>query len=209
MTNTATNTAPAVDNVVATDSAADYVATALEAAIYSVTVGTAVSERASATLLYVTREAYARHAAAYTRDVDGVAVLPESAKADVLAALWGEAGYPVAPPAKERDRGTRTFAQYVSRLAKVATHFDHGVTAVADDAAFEYANDAIKAESEDRSAAKAVNAAAVAHAAFIEWRDSLPSSDREALDKVAKLFTNTSVGVSHAPVFITMITPAK
>lgn len=173
----------------------------LAEAIAAVTTGDAVQGNATAALLTLTREAYARVAATYARTVDGHDVLPDSAKADVLAALWREAGHPTAPAAKDRDKGTRTFAQYVSRLARIAVHFDHGVTALTDDDAFAAATDAIKDEADSRAASKALAKTAGEVDAYTAWFDSLPQSDRAALTKVKALFTGTSIGATHAPTF--------
>jgi hypothetical protein len=158
-------------------------------------------------LFGIVRARYASHAARFTRDVQGARVLPDTFKSDVSALMWSDAtGSRKPTPVAERTPGIKTFAQYLSRFATVATDTVFGVDALADDELARASYTAILDERKDDHKRDERTRASIAHDAYLAWVDSLPTGDRAALKRAVALLTDNSVGVTHAPAFVALVT---
>lgn len=181
-------------------------ADALADALAAVSVARDGDDTARATLADITRARYVFHASRYAHDRAGVAVLPDTLKSDVAARMWMDAtGSRKSPATADRTGGERSFAQYVSRSATVATDIVYGLAGLADAATARESYTAIladrKQEREDGDRA----VARVAHTEYVAWRDALPTRDRDALARVVALMTETSVGRDHTPAFVAVL----
>ena len=200
-----------VENVETVDAPALSVAERLAVAVAAVSVAADGDDNARAALASVVIEAYALHAGRYAVSVtrDGVTrdVLPDNLRRDVAARVWRDATGDATPPAAtDRTPGEKSLAQYVARYGTVATNDAHGIGALNDTAT---AAKSYKSISDTKSAAKKQADRAVASAdarEFVAWRDSLPTADRAAIERAARLFTENSVGRTHAPAFVATLT---
>lgn len=181
-------------------------APSLAEAIATVTIGNGVTEASTAALWTLTRERYAFIAQSYATATPRGSVLADTFRGDILSALWREAGHSTAPAAADRDKGTRTFAQYVSRLAGVATNPDHGLDALSSDDDAAAALKAIKDAKADTAASVSLTRTAVSVQAFQAWMDALPSADRAAIKRTMTVFSGDSVARQHALTFAAALT---
>lgn len=182
-------------------------------AIAAANVTADVSGSNARALYAVVRARYAYHAATFSHPVNVgtddaprvLAVLPTTFRTDVASLMWRDAtGTAKAVPAAERNAGIRSFAQYVSRFAGVASSMAFGVDALNGDADARAAEAALKVEKEREGKRNARTRRARAFAAFIAWRDALPQDRRAAVMLAFDLLTD-GPGVEHAEAFATSL----
>lgn len=203
--------APVARNTVNVEPDADTVPTVEEfrAALAAVDSTVTYSKAAGDTLAAVTLARFVFHASRYSREIDGVEVLPESSRKDVAALVWLDATEHVTPPsAKDRTSGETSVGQYVAKFGTVATNLAYGLEWLpTPTVAGEAYSDISKAKGEAKAAevAKLADmeeyAASVAYEAFLL---TLAPNTRASVASVVKLFTNDS-GREHAASFIATI----
>ena len=177
----------------------------LAEAVRAVTIGSDVTTESSAVLWSLTREAYARVSAPYVSTIKGKRVLPDTFKPDVMRAMWREAGFSSTPAVSGRDKGTRTFQQYVSRVAAVATNVDHGIDALSSDDTLKEAVQTVKEGKEAATKADARKRASIEYDNYVSWRNGLTPAQQDSLKVTLTLFTAGS-GTPYAGVFASLLT---
>lgn len=181
-------------------------ADALADALAAVSVARDGDDTARATLADITRARYVFHASRYAHDRAGVTVLPDTLKSDVAARMWMDAtGSRKSPPTADRTGGEKSFAQYVSRSATVATDIVYGLDGLADAATARDAYASILADRKEERADGDRAVARVAHAEYVAWRDALPTRDRDALTRAVVVLTGNSVGREHVAAFVAIL----
>ena len=185
---------------------------AFRAAVAAVDSTSTYSEAATSTLASATLARFAFHAARYVREVDGVDILPESARKDVAALVWLDATEHVTPPAaKDRTKGQTSLGQYVSKYGTVATDLAFGTswlatTVTAGEAYTDISK--VKAEAKAEEAAKlAAMEEFAAQGAYEAFLATLSDKRRAEVSRVFALFTTD--GREHAASFIAGIVKAN